>query len=104
MSSARYSPHVGDCGLGTLAHDVAEHAGEDEPLLAAGHHRDLDEEDVTPRRVQARPVATPGRSVRSATSSKKRGRPRVLHQVVGDHDGIAPPLGQSARHLPGHRG
>ena len=39
-------PHVGDGGLRALAHHVAEHPGEDEMLLAARHHRDLDEQDI----------------------------------------------------------
>jgi CO/xanthine dehydrogenase Mo-binding subunit len=34
----RVRPHVGHGGLGALAHDVAEHAGEDQALLAARHH------------------------------------------------------------------
>ena len=37
---------VGQRRLRALAHHVAEHAGEDQPLLAARHHRRLDEEDV----------------------------------------------------------
>ena len=39
-------PHVEDGGLRTLAHDVAEHTGQDQALFGARHHRHLHEQHI----------------------------------------------------------
>ena len=42
----RVGPHVRHGGLRALAHDVAEHARENQALLAGRHHGHLDEQHV----------------------------------------------------------
>jgi hypothetical protein len=60
--------------LRAFPHHVPELAGEDQPALAWRPRR-LDEQDIAPTGVQARPVATPGTLTRIATSFSKRGGP-----------------------------
>ena len=55
VESLGVGPHVRHGGLGALAHDIAEHPGEDQALLAARHHRDLDEQDVAADRCPGEP-------------------------------------------------
>src|SRR5207247_2033984 len=55
--------------------------------------------------VQARPVATPGRAVRSTTSSKNRGTAQIIGEAVGgdaERPGLA--LREAAGDLAGHGG
>src|SRR5205823_5138318 len=97
--------HVGDGGLSALAHDVSEHAGEDEPLFGAGHHGDLDEQDIpTGRR--------PGQACGDTRTCGPLGNlveelwpPEVLDQIVGgDPDRLALSLRQATGQLPGDGG
>jgi DNA mismatch repair protein MutS2 len=73
--------HVAERGLGALLHDVAELTRERE--LAACRHRVASTNRISPPTgVHARPVATPGSSVRSMTSRRERRRAEVLAEVV----------------------
>ena len=70
MPSISALDHTYDTAAARLPHDVAQHAGEDEPVLAA-RIIDASTKRTSPLTgVQARPVATPVAS-RSATSSTK---------------------------------
>src|SRR4030095_9668542 len=84
-------PHIRDGGLRALAHHVAEHAGQDQMLLRARHHGDLDEEDVAADR---RPGKTRGysRSCGPLRHLVDEARPsEVLAQVLDGYLNWLPP-------------
>src|SRR5205823_4699905 len=86
--------------LRRLLHDVAEAAREREALLPR-HARRLDEEDVAAVRRPGEADGYPGILRPLRHLGEEALRPEVLADLVGGaHDGLGPPLGDGARHLP----
>ena len=96
---------VGQRRLRALAHDVAQHPGEDQPLLAARHHRRLDEEDIAAGR---RPGQTRGHAgtIGALGDLVEKARPaQIVGHVLRRHlAGSGLPLDDVARDFAGNGG
>src|SRR5207253_2097951 len=93
-------PDVAERRLRRLLHDVAEAAREREALLPR-HARRLDEEDVAAVRRPGEADGYPGILRPLRHLGEEALRPEVLADLLaGAQDGLGPPLGDGARHLP----